>query len=342
LQPIFVLTTRGLEHVSAGEIGAIPEMQVTAVGYRRVAALATGELRPLLGLRTVDDVFVDLGSWEGIGHRRAVLHVMGDMATGLDLEAGVAAIRQVRKVPAPPVFSVTASFVGRRNYSSGEIRGAVGAALAEHTGWRLSPEDRGADVNLRLFIEHERAHVGLRLASRPLHRRAYKLAHLPGSLKPPVAAAMVRLARVCEGDRVLDPCCGAGTILIEASMHGASALGGDIGAEAVGTACANSVAAGVSLDVAVWDARRLPLADGCAMCSVTNLPWGGEVDVVGQLPELYQSIGAEIARVTQIGGRIAVLTDAPQHVRLERLQVVERHEISLYGRTPTVTVLRAT
>ena len=59
-----------------------------------------------------------------------------------------------------------------------------------------------ADLNVRLFIEHETASVGLRLGQVPLQERRWKRAHRPGSLKPPVAAAMLRLAGLAPGQDV--------------------------------------------------------------------------------------------------------------------------------------------
>ena len=48
-----------------------------------------------------------------------------------------------------------------------------------------------------------------------MRHRTYKQEHLPASLRPTVAAAMVRLAELRPGQVVLDPMCGAGTILAE-------------------------------------------------------------------------------------------------------------------------------
>src|SRR5690606_19149211 len=101
------------------------------------------------------------------------------------------------------------------------------AGVEAISGWRYRPSDQESEINIRLFMEHEHVYVGMRLGDRPLYKRPYKQAHVPGSLKPSVAAALLQLAGVQAGDRVLDPCCGAGTILIEAALMGARAQGGD-------------------------------------------------------------------------------------------------------------------
>jgi len=80
-------------------------------------------------------------------------------------------------------------------------------------------------VNIRVFIEHATAFVGVRLGAALLHRRAYKQEHISGSLKPTVAAAMLEMAQVTLASWVPDPFCGAGAILIEASLRCVPAWG---------------------------------------------------------------------------------------------------------------------
>jgi len=336
---IFALTTRGLEGASAEEVASVPAVRVTEVGYRRIAATCTGGLAPLLDLRTVDDVFLELDTWSGVGRHRDELAALGQRAAVLGLREAARVVGRVRPLPGLPRFAVTASFVGRRNYSSREISTAVGEGVSSALNWTYSERDSEADLNVRLFIEHETAHVGVRIGNAPLHRRAYKTAHVPGSLKPSVAAALLRLACVGPDALVLDPCCGAGTIIVEASLMGARAVGGDISLEALRACRSNVIRAGTRAVVGHWDARALPMGDGCVDAVVTNLPWGREVEVEASLPRLYRGLLAEIGRTLGREGRAVVLTDSPEHVGAAGLRVESQIEISLFGRTPTIVVL---
>jgi tRNA (guanine6-N2)-methyltransferase len=339
---IFALTTRGLETVSADEMAALFDMHITEKAYRRLAAEYDGSPVSLLSLRTIDDLYLDVAKWANVGHTRDTLTAIQAWSAALDLTAAVRLCAQVRPISASPLFSVTASFVGKRNYSADEIKSAVAAGVTSNFDWTYTPDDRQADLNIRIFIEHEIAYVGLRLSKSPLHERSYKQSQRPGSLKPPVAAAMLRLVEVTEGMSLIDPCCGAGTILIEGAQLGAVCVGGDIDTEAVTAARANADAARVTIDVRAWDVQSLPLPDQSVERVVTNLPWGRQIQMDAALEVFYRRVCAEIERVLAPGGRAAVLTSTPQLLRFDQLQPDQMIEISLFGQTPTIALYTAT
>ncbi len=339
MRRIFALTTRGLEGISADEMAAMPDITITQTAYRRVMATCEGSLAALLGLRTVDDVFIDVGTWSDIGHTRDVLKKITRYSSDIDLQSAYEACAELRPVPERPTFSVTANFVGKRNYSADEIKLAVADGVYNTYDWIYSADDSIAELNLRVFIDHETALVGVRLGQEALNKRPYKLAHLPGSLKPPVAAALVKLAKTAPGQSLLDPFCGSGTILVEAALMGAAAQGGDADAAAVEHARTNLQQAGVTVPVQQCDARTLPLADASMDCIVSNLPWGRQVQVDSELASLYRDALAEMRRVLVPGGRIVILTGTPELVVLPRLECTQEIEISLFGQNPTIVVL---
>lgn len=335
---IFAVTTRGLETICADEMAQVAGLHVRATHYRRITADYTGPLAQLLQLRTVDDLFLDLGEWHAIGPERTVLAQFRQLSEQLDLWHALSLREQIQPLPDVPTFSVSANFVGKRNYSSEEIKEQIAAGIGEVYGWTYSDNDATSHLNLRLFIEHETAYVGMRLGNAPLHRRAYKQQSVRGSLKSTVAAAMLRLAHVTPGMQLLDPYCGAGTILIEAAQMGATALGGDNDPAAVDITRANARAAQTTLDVRHWDARRLPLDARTVDRIVTNLPWGRQVAVDAALADFYRKTCAEIQRVLADDGRAVLLTNVPESVYLPALACEQRIEVSLFGQTPTILV----
>ena len=339
---LFAVTNRGLEEVCAAEMARIHGLHIEQIAYRRVHARFGGDTHALLKLRTVDDLFITLATWEGISHHRLALAQIEALALDLDPWHAVNVRRRVGTLGDDLTFSVSANFVGRRNYNADEIKAAIAAGLTARTGWVYCEDDRASALNLRVFIEHEHAVVGLRLADAPLGKRAYKQEHVPGSLKPPVAAALVHLAGVGAGATLLDPCCGAGTILVEAAAVGLHAQGGDHAPAALAAARRNIAHAGVTveleIEVQAWDMTTLPLADAAVDTVACNLPWGRQVEVDRALEDFYDAASREMARVVRPHGRIVLLTNLPHLLTFPTRPIEQQFLISLFGQQPTVLV----
>jgi len=164
------------------------------------------------------------------------------------------------------------------------------------------------------------------------------------SLKAPVAASLVRIAMagglpyMHRPPLLLDPFCGAGTILAEAGLMGLEVIGGDLHSGAVRAAHENLRDIGASDRVRRWDARRLPLGDDSVDRVVTNIPWGRQVAVDSGLEHLYRESFSEMLHVFAPGGRIVVLTGTPELLAPFRSRLVGRRQISLSGQRPHILV----
>src|SRR2546423_5928273 len=104
---VFALTTRGLESTSAGEMASVPGVTVTQGAYRRVAAACAGPLGPLLQLRTVDDVFLDVAAWRGTDRPRRARATLRALSARIDLHGAASTCAGLRALPTPPTFAVT-------------------------------------------------------------------------------------------------------------------------------------------------------------------------------------------------------------------------------------------
>jgi tRNA G10 N-methylase Trm11 len=156
---------------------------------------------------------------------------------------------------------------------------------------------------------------------------------LPASLKPTVARALVSLSEPRPRDVVLDPMCGAGTILRERADAGRARaiLGGDTDPEAAQAARTN---AGRSASVARWDATRLPLPDRSVDAVVCNPPYGRRLGEVRGLDRLYARSTREMARVLRPDGRCVLLTGEPDvlfRALSPALRVVSKRRILVRG-----------
>ena len=90
------------------------------------------------------------------------------------------------------------------------------------------------------------------------------------SLPTRLARAMVNLV-AAPGDRIIDPCCGSGTILIEAASMGIKTLGCDINPKLVTMSIENLKYFNLSSPVLLADARNMA---GSFDAVVTDLPYG--------------------------------------------------------------------
>jgi tRNA (guanine6-N2)-methyltransferase len=344
-------TIRGLESLCAQEIYDVGQCRIELLRHREVI-VTTRRLTPdLLTLRTADDLFVVAAVVHGVDRTKHSLRRLRAAVDHADLHrvTGAASLvggRRSRRI------DVSASFVGKRNYSRYDVEDVVGDALVRQLGvtyhsraaGRKPPPDT---TSWRVTIEETTAVVGIRLASRPLHRRAWKCASIPGTLHPPVAAAMAKLARLRPGDRVLDPCCGAGTLLGEAAslVPGLALVGSDGSPRSLDAAQANVAGMGGHAPCR-WilaDAGSLPLADRTVDRILVNPPWRGQVPALHSLRNDMARLWSEASRVLRPDGVLAVLShdqEGSVDARVAGIEweIIERIPISLFGRHPTILV----
>lgn len=251
-------------------------------GIRRTAdavlADLDGPLRPIAGMR--------LYSALGI--------VLGADPVATSKRSQVAGVLSAVVVDRPLRFRV-GELPGRR-----ELIDRLAAGL----DWVNDPGDY--DVNVVRLGRDLVAQVGPLFRS----RRFPSLARVPASANPVLAAFVVALAKIGDGDVVLDPCCGAATMLVETAAVAPSArpVGSDVDVAALAAAAANlPLVPGAALVRA--DAARLPFADRCVDRVVTNLPFGKRVGSHTGNLALYPAIAGELARVLRLDGRAVLMTE---------------------------------
>jgi tRNA G10 N-methylase Trm11 len=237
-------------------------------------------------------------------------------------------------------YRVVVRVAGKQPFRREDVEASFGRAvgsLLPHWVWTREK----AAVEVWVQIIGERAIIGLRLTDDAFGQRRYKRAHLPASLKPTVARALVAWSAPRPDDVVLDPMAGAGTILRERADASPATLvaGGDLDAEAVAAASAN---AGRQTSVLRWDAARLPVRNACIDAIITNPPYGRQHEAVQGIDKLYRAMLAEAARVLRHGGRAVVLTGEPAvlgRVMPASFRTRATHRLLLRGLPVTAFVL---
>jgi tRNA (guanine10-N2)-dimethyltransferase len=140
-----------------------------------------------------------------------------------------------------------------------------------------------------------------------------------------MARTLANIAGVHAGDRVLDPFCGTGGILIEAKLLGATAIGSDFDPLMVQGSRRNVLKSLLMLA----DATQLPFQDHSIDSVVTDLPYGQSVCIkkADTMDNLYANALEEIARVLKKGRRAVVVTHKDiSGIARQHMTVLEQHE----------------
>lgn len=81
-------------------------------------------------------------------------------------------------------------------------------------------EETGAEYTVKVTILKDRVTLTIDTSGTGLHKRGYRVCDVAAPIKETLAAAMVQLSFWKAGRLLVDPCCGSGTIPIEAAMIG--------------------------------------------------------------------------------------------------------------------------
>jgi putative N6-adenine-specific DNA methylase len=107
------------------------------------------------------------------------------------------------------------------NFAALRIKDAVCDVLRDQTGERPSVDTRHPDLPIALFVGPEHATIYVDTSGEALFKRGWREDIGEAPLKETLAAAMLAAAGWqgrAEDGPLLDPCCGAGTIAIEAAQ----------------------------------------------------------------------------------------------------------------------------
>jgi 23S rRNA G2445 N2-methylase RlmL len=342
---------RGLEWVLAAEVADLGQISDPRMAERQMSFCLPQPDGRVLGLRTADDLLLDIGTSTGIGPTRAALPGISRCVDQLDIPGAVAHLRAFRPLPEAPRFDVVASLLGRRNYNRYAVEDAAGNAIVSVFGGRYvsrGTETAGArqaadtDLTFRLFLHGPDMQVAVRIPGRPLHRREWKLATGPGTLHPPVAAALARIATRPQDVVAGDPLCGDGTIPIELALAypDLRVLAADLDMERLASARANAARAKALVGLARIDAGYPAWRPGSVDLAISNPPWNRSVSAAGILAHTLDPLWDHWPTILSPRGRVCVVADAELDMvtRLRRrgYEIALAQAIRLAGRVSDI------
>ena len=200
--------TFGLEAVVRREIEALgykiiktEDGRVTYMGDERAI------VRSNLWLRSADRVYIRMGEF-----RATEFEELFQQTKALEWES---------VIPLDGVFPVVGGSVKSALHSVPAcqkiIKKAVSVRLSEFYCREMMPET-GAEYRIRFIAHKDQFLLLLDTSGAGLHKRGYRVRDVAAPMKETLAAALVQLS-FYRKDRVLvDPCCGSGTIPVEAAL----------------------------------------------------------------------------------------------------------------------------
>ena len=329
---LFAFAVPGLAPLLKRELASVDGVQLGDRGFdgRSDIVTFTAEhqaIRHLSSVRLAEDLFVEIGR---------VLRSDGDRAPWIarrllkpERTTRALAVRGqiLHSARDRATYRVIVRVLQERSFLRTELRRHLSTTVAKQQPlWRLADP---SDLELWV-IEYQQGRIiaGVRASDVRMRQHDGRVLERCGALRPTVAAAMVALAGG-PGRALLDPCCGSGTILSEAVRAGWPEVHGvDIDPGAVDIAGRNARRAHVT----VGDARKLDAEDGTVDACVSNLPFGRQYDVQGEMDGWLRAVLSELARVTRPGGRVVLLAPAIDGDLVSAsLRLTERIQIRLLG-----------
>lgn len=207
---LIATATFGLEAVVRREIEALgyriirtEDGKVTYMGDERAI------VRSNLWLRTADRVLLKMAEFNATEFEE-----LFQQTKGLPWE---------QLIPLDGRFTVTGTSVKSKLHSVPAcqkiVKKAIVEKLKEFYGVEVF-EETGAEYTVKASLLKDRVTLTVDTSGTGLHKRGYRVSDVTAPIKETLAAAMIQLSFWKQGRILVDPCCGSGTIPIEAAMIG--------------------------------------------------------------------------------------------------------------------------
>ncbi|MCS7106143.1 MAG: THUMP domain-containing protein [Candidatus Aenigmarchaeota archaeon] len=245
-------------------------------------------------------------------------------------------------------FRVTSQRIGTHSFTSIEVQKVAGKVIQEK--YKLRVDLKNFDVNVRVDVFGKDVFISSQLTKESLYKR-FKLPFVhPAAIKSTIAYGLIRIAEVKEGETVLDPMCGGGTIILELAdlfRNKVKIFGSDINKKFINGALENAKANKLEkfIEFKVIDATKLEEAfpEKSIDKIITDLPYGIRVKDKN-LKALYEKFLVSCYKVLKDSGRIVALTLRADSFRallfkIKKFKIVEEKVIESGGLYPHIFVL---
>ncbi|CCI37845.1 MAG: class I SAM-dependent RNA methyltransferase [Microcystis sp.] len=205
----FATTARGLEEIAA----------------RELECLGAKEVKPVFtGVHFQGDISLlyRVNLWSRIIFRVLVPIAEIPCGDGKELYDGIQAIDWRDYLTSEETLAVQCTGTNDRlnhtHYTALSIKNAIIDQQRQQGNPRSFVDTENPDLQINAHIEKNRCVLSLDSSGHSLHRRGYHRAMGVAPLKESLAAALVELSAWQDDMALLDPFCGSGTIVIEATL----------------------------------------------------------------------------------------------------------------------------
>ncbi len=217
--------------------------------------------------------------------------------------------KQIEKldIPIKNSFAVRCNREGNHSFRSKNIEENIGAIIY----------NRGSKVKLKnpettVYIEivKDICLVGI-LCRNDLQKRNYKIRLNSSSVNACLAAATVRFAEAKKSDKIIDPFCKDGVILIEAGLMGFKNLfGSDENLNNVKNSRINSKVAGLNIPISKLDVDWLDTKfdEGSVHRIITQPPFPSKTKKLAEVKKVTQELFHQAAYILVKDGLLVTIT----------------------------------
>jgi len=320
--PLLLLTgSPGTEDImlleAQEELGPLRVVEVRKGHGRILVEVEQEKLERIYSMKSIHGAALVLAFTEGVPPTREGLDMVKDVVKKSGVE---------RFLPRGSTFAVRPTRFGIHEYNSIDLARVAGEAILEAAGADKSASDVKVRLNspslvFTLDLIEDRLYFGVSLSGEAsLHRRGLRIYSHPAALKPTLAYVMLRLSGVRDGDVIVDPMCGGGTVAIEAArlLPSSPVICMDKNSAHIRGAIMNALAARVAgrIRFLVGDARRMHeiLGEASVDVVVSNPPYGIRLGSPEEVRRLYRSFIKSLYLTLKPGGRATLITTEASYV----------------------------
>lgn len=262
-------------------------------------------------------------------------------------------IENVKKTEIPELdnassFRVSTRRYGNHPFSSHEVQTVIGGVLQEQYNQQVSLKDY--ELHLRMDVVGRFAYLGIQHTPEKYHKR-FKMDFLHrAGIKPSVAYALMQMADIKEGQTILDPFCGAGTIPMEVAYHyqnSVKIIGSDLYEDVIEGARNNARLNDLDkvIDYQVMNIFTIPdNLNERVDAIISNPPYGVKSATKSNIRKLLRTFVTHSSKLLKEGGKMVILMERADMfrqtvLRTKLFKIIEERVIESGSLHPHLFVL---